>query len=317
VRTAFIEELCAIADANDDVWLVTGDLGYSVLERFAERFPDRYLNVGVAEQNMMGVAAGLALSGKRVVTYSIVNFSVLRCLEQVRNDIAYHDAAVTMVAVGGGFAYGPQGHTHHGLEDISVMRSLGTVDVVAPADAAEARLAVGCLLSRRRPGYIRLERAGEPVIHETPPGFSRGCVIPVREGSVALIAATGTLVAESLAAADILAADGIDCAVWSVPWLNPFDGDAFVKAARRFEVIVTAEEGVLTGGLGAAVAQGLAGLSGNSASLHCAGVGSERHAAVMSQSTARQYFGLAASSLAGKVRDALRRHGPSGQQLSS
>ncbi|HKC65029.1 MAG TPA: hypothetical protein VKB86_15410, partial [Pyrinomonadaceae bacterium] len=124
MRTAFIESLCEMAERNERVWLLSGDLGYSVLERFAEKFPQRFVNVGVAEQNMIGIAAGLAMSGQVVFTYSIANFPVMRCLEQIRNDVCSHNLNVKIVAVGGGLAYGPAGYTHHALEDLAVMRAM-------------------------------------------------------------------------------------------------------------------------------------------------------------------------------------------------
>lgn len=140
MRTAFVEALCAAAEDNQRIWLLTGDLGYTVLEKFASRFPDRFVNAGVAEQNMTGVAAGLALTGKIVFTYSIANFPTLRCLEHIRNDVCYHAADVKIVAVGGGLAYGQQGYTHHAVEDLAVMRALPNMTVLAPGDPVEARL---------------------------------------------------------------------------------------------------------------------------------------------------------------------------------
>ena len=140
MRTAFTETLCKLAEQNQRIWLLTGDLGFSVLERFAERFPGRYVNMGVAEQNMMGVAAGLALCGKVVFTYSIANFPVMRCLEQIRNDVCYHNLNVKIVAVGGGVAYGAMGYSHHAVEDLAVMRAMPNMTVLAPGDAVEARL---------------------------------------------------------------------------------------------------------------------------------------------------------------------------------
>jgi hypothetical protein len=141
MRTAFLETLVRLARHDERIWLLTGDLGYSVLEGFAREFPERFVNAGVAEQNLTGVAAGLALSGKIVFTYSIANFPTLRCLEQIRNDVCYHRANVKVVAVGGGLAYGSQGYTHFGVEDLAVMRALPYMTVVAPGDPVEARLA--------------------------------------------------------------------------------------------------------------------------------------------------------------------------------
>jgi transketolase C-terminal domain/subunit len=156
MRTAFIQELIEQARAHPKIFLVVGDLGFSVVEPFAAEFPKRYLNAGVAEQNMTAVAAGLASEGYHVFTYSIGNFPTLRCLEQVRNDICYHDLPVTITAVGGGVAYGNLGYSHHAVQDITVMRSLPNLTVYSPADPGEARECVRLLLQRPRPSYLRL-----------------------------------------------------------------------------------------------------------------------------------------------------------------
>ena len=305
MRTAFIEELCQLAENDESIWLLTADLGYSVLEKFEARFPSRYLNVGVAEQNMMGVAAGLAMSGKRVVTYSIVNFATLRCLEQIRNDVVYHCANVTIVGVGGGFAYGPQGHTHHGVEDLAIMRSLGMVDVIVPSDAVEACLAIRTALTGVGPVYVRLERAGEPRIHESEPEFARGQVVHHRDGTDLLILATGSLVGEALGAAETLSTEGINAAVWGVPWLAPFDVDAIAEAARRYPLILTAEEAGARGGLASATAEAIAVSEGTQAKLHVAAVPPEGLRAVVSQAAARQALRLDAAGLAARLREAL------------
>jgi transketolase len=155
MRIRFIETLCAEAEYNPKIFLVCGDLGFSVLEPFATRFPDRYLNAGVAEQNMMGVAAGLAMTGYTVFAYSIGNFPTMRCLEQIRNDVCYHNADVKVVAVGSGFAYGGQGYTHHAVEDVAVMAALPRMEVFSPADPAEV-VAVTRLIARSgQPSYLR------------------------------------------------------------------------------------------------------------------------------------------------------------------
>ena len=158
MRTAFIDTLCQLAAEDERIWLLTGDLGYSVLERFATRFPERYVNVGVAEQNMVGVAAGLARCGKMPWVYSIANFPTFRCLEQIRNDVCYHNGNVKVVAVGAGFAYGPHGYTHHGLEDVAILRALPNMTVVAPADPVETRLATIAIANRHRHVTCGLER---------------------------------------------------------------------------------------------------------------------------------------------------------------
>jgi transketolase len=258
MRTSFLEELLEVAQADERVWLVTGDLGFSVLEPFAARFPDRYLNVGVAEQNMMGVAAGLAHSGKIPFTYSILNFATIRCLEQIRNDVCYHEANVKVVGVGGGYAYGSLGYTHHGVEDLAIMRALPGLTVVAPGDPAEARLATRAIAARPGPCYLRLGKANEPKVHASPPDFVLGRALTVRPGSDVTLISTGGMLKECVDTAERLAADGIDARVISMPTLKPIDVQTIIRAAHETGAIVTAEEHSISGGLGSAVAEVLA-----------------------------------------------------------
>src|SRR3954470_17523784 len=207
MRMSFIEALCEAAARDARVHLLTADLGYSVVEPFAAAFPRRFTNVGVAEQNLIGVAAGLALCGKCVFVYSIANFPTLRCLEQVRNDVCYHQADVKIVAVGGGLAYGPQGYTHHGVEDLAIMRALPGMTVVAPGDPIETRLATRALARQPGPAYLRLGKAREPAVHASPPRFRLGRAIRVRAGRDATLISTGTMLAAcATAAADLAAA---------------------------------------------------------------------------------------------------------------
>ena len=163
MRTAFIQQLILQARRNPRLFLVVGDLGFSVVEAFAQEFPDRFLNAGVAEQNMTGVAAGLGSEGYHVFTYSIANFSTIRCLEQIRNDICYHNLPVTVVAVGGGLAYGNLGYSHHAVQDIAIMRTLPNMTVLAPADPGETRECVDWLSANPGPSYLRIGKAGEKV----------------------------------------------------------------------------------------------------------------------------------------------------------
>jgi transketolase len=258
MRTAFLEELLRVAGRDDRVWLLTGDLGYSVLEPFAGRFPDRYVNVGVAEQNMTGIAAGLARSGKVVFTYSIANFPTFRCLEQIRNDVCYHGGSVKVVAVGGGFAYGAQGYSHHGVEDLAVMRALPGMAVVAPGDPVETRLAVAKVAARPGPCYLRLGKAREPVVHRSEPTFRIGEAIEVRGGRDLSLISTGGMLAPTLEAAERLAESGIDARVLSMHTVKPLDSGAILRCAGETPGILTIEEHRVTGGLGSAVAEVLA-----------------------------------------------------------
>ena len=257
MRTAFIDTLCEAADRDSRIWLLTGDLGYSVLEAFSSRFPDRYVNAGVAEQNMTGLAAGLALSGKIVFTYSIANFPTFRCLEQIRNDVVYHAANVKIVAVGGGFTYGTHGYTHHGVEDIAIMRSLPSMTILAPGDPREASLATLAAAAHEGPCYLRLGKANEPIVHETAPDFQIGKAIEVIPGKDLTVISTGGILKAGVDAVRLLAAVGLSIRVLSMPTVKPLDKGAVLSAAQTGP-IMTAEEHNITGGLGSAVAEVLA-----------------------------------------------------------
>jgi len=211
MRDAFIEELVTLAEAHDNIALVVGDLGYSVVERFADRFPDRFINAGVAEQNMTGLAAGMASEGYHVFTYSIANFPTFRCAEQIRNDVDHHRLAVTVVAVGGGVAYGALGYSHHAVQDYALMRSMPNMTIAAPGDPLETRACLRWLVANPGPSYLRLGKAGEPRFHDEIPDVAPGRWVPVREGDAgrvmlstgaalgAAVAGFGSWLAESVA----------------------------------------------------------------------------------------------------------------------
>ena len=252
MRNNFITTLAEVAAANPKIWLLCGDLGYSVLEPFAARFPDRYVNIGVAEQNMAGVAAGIALSGNTVFIYSIGNFPTLRCLEQIRNDVCHHGADVKVVAVGAGYAYGSQGYTHHALEDVAIMSALPGMEVFVPCDPAETRIATQTIAASGRPSYLRLSRSGEPVLRTNLPEDLRRPGV-LRPGRDVVILASGPIASACLAAAELLAIEDLEVGVVSVTCVKPFD-DAFVQeVASGARLLVTVEEHILRGGLYAVV----------------------------------------------------------------
>ncbi len=257
MRTETIDVLTDYARANPDVILLTADLGYSVLERFADALPAQYANVGVCEQAMAGIAAGLALSGRRVVLYSIVNFPTLRCLEQLRNDVCYHNLPVTVIAVGGGLAYGAQGYTHHGVEDLGIMSMLPNIVVACPADPHEAMSLLPQLLERRRPGYLRLGRAGEPVLHPAGAEIALGRALWMRRGTDIALLATGPILGRALRAADKLATRGISASVASFPTFSPLDAEVATEAASEHRAVLTIEEHSVEGGFGSRVAEAL------------------------------------------------------------
>lgn len=258
MRTTFIETLLDLAEHDERIWLLCGDLGYSVLERFAERFPGRFVNVGVAEQSMTGVAAGLALCGKIVFTYSIANFPIMRCLEQIRNDVCYHNLNVKIVAVGGGLAYGSAGYTHHAVEDLAVMRAMPNMTVVAPGDPTEVRLATQALAEDPGPCYLRLGKGGERKIHTEDPHLRLGEAIWLRRGSSVTFISTGAILAESSQAVEQLTGMGISTGLISMHTVKPLDVEAVLEAARNSALIVTVEEHSRFGGLYEAVAGVLA-----------------------------------------------------------
>ncbi len=258
MRGAFVRTLLELADADPRVWLLTGDLGFSVLEPFAERFPERYVNVGVAEQNMLGVAAGLAHGGNIVFVYSIANFPTLRCLEQIRNDVCYHALPVRIVSVGGGLSYGAAGYTHHGVEDLAILRALPGLAVLAPGDPHETVALTRALGALPGPAYLRLGKAGEPEVHREPPRLELGRALRVREGSDVTLIATGGQLHASVQAAEALAAEGVSARVLSMHTVKPLDEAAIREAALETRAILSVEEHSELGGLGSAIADVLA-----------------------------------------------------------
>ncbi len=255
MRNAFLAELFDLAQQDDRITFVTGDLGYTVVEKFMETLPKQFLNAGVAEANMTSVAAGMALSGKIVFTYSIANFPTLRCLEQIRNDVCYHRVNVKIVSVGGGFAYGSMGATHHAIEDLAVMRALPNLTVVAPGDPVEARAATRAVVAHQGPCYLRLGKAGEPIVHDGPIAFELGKAIRLRDGRHATLITTGGMLKTATLAADRLEAAGISVRVVSMHTLKPLDEQEVLAAARETGACFTIEEHSVIGGLGSAVAE--------------------------------------------------------------
>jgi len=254
MRIAFINALIELARENENIFLLVGDLGYGLVEPYAREFPQRFINTGIAEQNMIGVATGLALSGKTVFVYSIANFPIMRCLEQIRNDVCFHNADVKIVSAGGGLTYGALGASHHLTEDIAVMAAMPDMTVVVPCDPIEAGLATRAVAGQPSPCYLRLGRTNDPQVHKNPPDFEIGKAIKVREGKDVTLIATGGILVNVVQAAEILAGEGIEARVLSMHTIKPLDKDAVLLAASDTKAIVTVEEHNRIGGLGSAVA---------------------------------------------------------------
>jgi len=254
MRNAFLDEMLAIAAEDESVMLLTGDLGFMVLEPFAERFPDRFFNVGVAEQNMVGLATGLAESGYRPFVYSIATFASLRPYEFIRNGPALHDLPVRIVGVGGGFDYAHNGVTHHALEDLAVMRAQPRMTVVAPADPGQARSAIRAAHALPGPVYFRIGK-GPSAVAGLDDRFELGRLSVVRDGSDVALITTGAIASETLEAADLLAARGIETCVAVCASLSPPPVEDLVDVLERVPVAVTHEAAYVNGGLGSLVSE--------------------------------------------------------------
>ncbi|MFM0737769.1 transketolase [Paraburkholderia xenovorans] len=250
MRNAFIDELIAQAEQHEDIVLVVGDLGYGVVEPFAKRFPERFFNAGVAEQNMTGLAAGLASEGYHVFTYSIANFPTFRCAEQIRNDIDYHGLPVTVVAVGGGLAYGNLGYSHHAVQDYGLMRMFPNMLIAAPGDPMEVRACVRYLCANPGPSYLRLGKAGEPSFHDGVPEIAPGKWLTVKSGNAAhkTLLSTGA----ALEFAMSLATDSsyVDYAVHSLPLWGMGQKATQEGQVEAWQAVVTLEDHLEDAGFG-------------------------------------------------------------------
>ncbi len=304
MRDRFISRLCELAERDPSVMLITGDLGFGVFDEYRQRFPTQFLNAGVAEQNMTGLATGLALEGYTVYTYSIANFVFMRCLEQIRNDAAYHDCNVNVVCVGGGMSYGQLGISHHATEDLTIMRSVPGVTVIAPGDDWEAGEATEAIASRPGVCYLRLDRTGiaggELDSTET---FEIGSARTVREGTDVTLISTGGVLGEALTAADTLEAQGVSCRVLSLHTIKPLDTASVVAAGRETGGIITIEEHTVDGGLGGAVAETLLENGIAPGFFHRLGLRGGFASAVGSQDYLRAKYGIDAAAIVAAVSD--------------
>ena len=259
MRDAFTRALMREAAKDPKLTLVTGDLGFGVLKPFWEAYPDQFVNAGIAEQGMTGLAAGLAMTGRTVLTYSIGNFPTLRCIEQIRNDCAYHSANVKVVCVGGGFVYGSLGMSHHATEDMAILRALPGVTVFTPGDPHEVEAIVPVMLNTPGTCYLRLGRGGEPYLHAGPiEGYTAPKALTLREGTDVALLSAGGILTQTVQAAKLLAERGVSAEVVSFPCLKPIDREKLIELSQRFRHIVTVEEHSIVGGFGSAVCEVIA-----------------------------------------------------------
>ena len=309
MRDTFVKTLVEIAKEDKNIELVTGDLGFGVLKPFWEQLPNQFTNAGIAEQNMTTVAAGMALEGKTVFTYSIGNFPTLRCLEQIRNDCAYHNANVKIVCIGGGFVYGSLGMSHHATEDIAVLRALPDVVVMAPGDLVEAQEATKAIAQYKGTCYLRLGRGGEKRIHDRIEHFQIGKAIRVHDGEKVAIFSTGAIFEEVQGAYDLLNRQGLSPAVYTFPTVKPIDKDVICACAKDFDLIVTCEEHNIVGGFGSAVAEVMAEMPAKRAHLMRIGMQDMYATKVGSQAYLREQYGMSAKQIAEKIVKALNDDG--------
>lgn len=306
MRTAAVERISELAENDPRIFLITADLGFGVLTEFAGRFPDQYLNVGVAEQNMTGVATGMALEGYTVFTYSIANFPTIRCLEQVRNDVCYHNVNVNIIAVGGGLSYGSLGYTHHATEDLSIMRSLPGLVVMAPGDRWEAAESVSALVEKNGPGYLRLDKQGAEVTGGRNRVFQLGKMRRLRDGGDVTLISTGGILSESLKAVEALERQGVSCRLLSAPTVKPLDREEILKAAAETRLIVTIEENTVEAGFGSAVAEVLLESETVHQRLLRIGLKDDFHSIIGSQEHLRARLGLDGAGIAEKTLQRLK-----------
>ncbi len=301
MRNAFAAEITALAAADPRVVLLMGDIGNRLFDNYKANNPDRFFNCGVAEANMVSMAAGMALCGLRPVAYTITPFITTRCLEQIRVDLCYHNAPVVLVGVGGGLSYASLGGTHHSCEDIALLRALPHMTVICPADAVETKLALRAAFRHNGPVYLRIGKKGEPVIHTREPEFTIGKAIEIRTGNDVCLLATGNILPITLQAADLLSQDGVSANVVSFHTVKPLDEDFLALAFQKFSVVVTIEEHSRLGGLGGAVAEWLVDSPSQKARLIRIGTPDSFLHEAGEQDYARERFGLTAEAIVKQV----------------
>ena len=305
MRDAFVRALAGEMERNSRIVLITGDLGFGVLRPLWERFPDRMVNAGIAEQGMVSMAAGLAATGRTVIVYSIGNFPTLRPLEQIRNDCAYHGADVKIVCVGGGFVYGSLGMSHHATEDMSVMRAIPDIMCFTPGDPAETEAVTLAMLRSRGTCYLRLGRGSEPKVHTAPvENWTVPKALTLREGTDIALLSAGGILTQAMDAAERLEKKGISAKVVSFPCLKPLDGDTVKELLASYTALITVEENTVAGGFGSAVCE-IAAEAGSGCRVRRIGLRDCFATVVGDQQYLRQVYGMDGAAIAGKAEELL------------
>lgn len=256
MRNAFSREITSLADFDDRIVLLSGDIGNRLFDDFKVKHPNRFYNCGIAEQNMTGLAAGLSLSGFLPITYTIAPFCTTRCLEQIRTDLAYHELPSIIVSVGGGLSYAGLGPTHHALEDISFLRSIPNVTVICPADSHEVKESLKVAIKTNGPVYLRLGKKGEPDIPCLKNyNFKIGKAYQLEKGNEFCILSTGTILPEVLKAGKILKTKKLRASIYHFPSVKPLDEKSLKKISKKYNKIITVEEHSIIGGFGSSITE--------------------------------------------------------------
>lgn len=307
MRNAFADEITRLAAEREDLVLLSGDIGNRLFDRFKGVAPGRFFNCGVAEANMVGVAAGMASCGLRPVCYTIASFLTYRVIEQIRLDLGYHAQRVVLVGTGAGLSYASLGATHHSVEDMGMLRLIPGLAVLAPGDAHELRAALRAALDHDGPVYMRIGKKGEPLVHGSAPDFRIGRALRVREGAGAWILALGNTLPLAVQAADELAARGVACGVASMGSLKPLDTAFLAEVFASSAAVATVEEHSVLGGLGTAVSEWIAQNAPVRARLLKFGTPDAFLHETSHQKSARERAGLTAGAIAARVEETLGR----------
>lgn len=305
MRNAFAQEITRLASEDEQVVLLSGDIGNRLFDKYKEAAAERFYNCGVAEANMIGMAAGLAMNGFRPVCYTIAPFITYRCMEQIRIDLCYHKQPVVVVGTGSGLAYASLGTTHHSCEEMGMLRLLPGMTVLAPADALEVRALLKASLRHDGPVYMRIGKKNEPLVHEEEPALEIGRAVTMREGNGVCLLNTGTTLPRVLEAADLLKADGIEAEVLHFPTVKPLDVEALERASAKCGLFVSVEEHSILGGFGGSIAEWLGSRTGNRPRLERVGAADEFIHETCEQETAMEMFGLTGRAIAERVKAAV------------
>ncbi len=305
MRNAFAQEITALAAEREDVVLLSGDIGNRLFDKYKEGAKQRFFNCGVAESNMIGVAAGLAMNGLRPICYTIAPFITYRCMEQIRIDLCYHKQPVVVVGTGSGLAYASLGTTHHSCEEMGMLRLLPEMTVLAPADANEVKALLRASLNHDGPVYMRIGKKNEPQVHDSTPVLTIGKAVKFRDGTRVCLLNTGTMLPRTLETAGLLEQAGISVEVNHFPTVKPLDMECLEDVSSRFDLLVSIEEHSVLGGFGSSISEWLSERRDHRPRLVKIGTADHFLHETSEQESAMEHYGLTPAAMAKRIQDAL------------